>query len=378
LPFSTRLRGFTNTMPYSILSVAYPFTYVGENSVGGSEQVLTLLDRALTENGHRSIVIAAEGSEIRGTLIPSPAAPGLLDPSVREWGQKVHRRLLRETLSRYPVDLVHMHSLDFHQYLPPPSTPTLATLHLPPDWYPARIFRRKREHFYMNCVSFSQQKACPSQRMLLPIIPNGVDIARLATIRRTKRNYVLALGRICPEKAFHVALDAAKRADVDFVLAGEVAPYADHKRYFRTRIAPRLDQRRQFIGPANFETKRRLLGEAKCLLVTSEVQETSSLVAMEALATGTPVIAFPTGALLEIVEHGKTGFLAADVQGMAKAIGAVDRLDPEDCRNAARRNFSAEKMIKGYTDTYRRVIGKGDGVLESTQAMSAGSWLVNW
>jgi glycosyltransferase involved in cell wall biosynthesis len=238
----------------------------------------------------------------------------------------------------------------------------------------------------MNCVSSSQQKACPSQRMLLPIITNGVDIARLngvdiarlGTVKWTKRNYVLALGRICPEKAFHVALDAAKRADVDFVLAGEVAPYADHKRYFRTMIAPRLDQRRQFIGSANFETKRRLLGEAKCLLVTSEVQETSSLVAMEALALGTPVIAFPTGALLEIVEHGRTGFLAADVQKMAKAIGTVDRLDPETCRNAARRHFSAEKMIKGYTNAYHRVMGKGDGILERSRAMSAGSWLVDW
>jgi glycosyltransferase involved in cell wall biosynthesis len=194
------------------------------------------------------------------------------------------------------------------------------------NWYPARIFRLRRQQFYLNCVSSSQQKACPSRRLLLPIIHNGVDVARLGAVNRTKQNYVLALGRICPEKAFHLALDAAKRANVECVLAGEVAQYADHKRYFRTKIAPRLDERRQFIGPVNFETKRRLLSEARCLLVTSEVQETSSLVAMEALAAGTPVIAFPTGALAEIVEQGRTGFLAANVGEMAKAIGAVDRL----------------------------------------------------
>jgi len=365
-------------MAYTILSVAYPFTYVGENAVGGSEQVLTLLDRALTESGHGSLVIAAEGSEVSGTLITSPPANGLLNTAVREWGQKVHRRLLRETLSRYPVDLVHMHSLDFHQYLPPPGTPTLATLHLPPYWYPARIFRLRRQQFYLNCVSSSQQKACPSRRLLLPIIHNGVDVARLGAVNRTKQNYVLALGRICPEKAFHLALDAAKRANVECVLAGEVAQYADHKRYFRTKIAPRLDERRQFIGPVNFETKRRLLSEARCLLVTSEVQETSSLVAMEALAAGTPVIAFPTGALTEIVEQGRTGFLAANVGEMAKAIGAVDRLDPEECRNEARRRFSAEKMIEGYIEAYCRILGQGDGVLQCSRAMSAGSWLVDW
>src|SRR5579871_2546935 len=128
-------------MAYTILSIAYPFTHVGEDAVGGSEQVLTLLDRSLTETGHRSLVIAAEGSALRGTLIPSPSAIGPFDTTVREEGQRLHKRLMRETLAKYSVDLVHMHSLDFHQYLPPPGVPTLATLHLPPDWYPPQIFR---------------------------------------------------------------------------------------------------------------------------------------------------------------------------------------------------------------------------------------------
>src|SRR5438874_6100772 len=136
-------------MGYTVLNVAYPLTQVGENAVGGSEQVLTLLDRALTEAGHHSLVIAAEGSEVRGTLIPSPPVDGTLDPEVRKWGEKVHKQLIRDTLSRYAVDLVHMHSLDFHRYLPEPGTPTLATLHLPPDWYPPRIFQLRRSHLYL-------------------------------------------------------------------------------------------------------------------------------------------------------------------------------------------------------------------------------------
>lgn len=120
-------------MGYTVLSVAYPLTEVGENAVGGSEQVLTLLDRSLTEAGHRSLVIAAEGSSVRGTLIPSPTAKGPLDQAIREWGQKIHKELIEDTLSRYSVDVVHMHSLDFHCYLPERRVPTLATLHLPPD-----------------------------------------------------------------------------------------------------------------------------------------------------------------------------------------------------------------------------------------------------
>ncbi len=364
-------------MNCTVLSIAYPFTYVSENAVGGSEQVLTLLDRALTEQGNRSLVIAAEGSHVKGTLIPSPTADGLLDAGVRKRGQEVHRRLLRETLSKYSVDLVHMHSLDFHQYLPPAGTPTLATLHLPPYWYPDRIFRLRRKQFYLNCVSSSQQKLCPSKRLLLPVIRNGVDVERLHIGHRSKRSYALALGRICPEKAFHLALDAAKQAGIDFLLAGEVAPYKDHKRYFRTKIAPRLNNRRKFIGPLDFETKRRLLHGAKCLLVTSEVEETSSLVAMEALAAGTPVIAFPIGALPEIIEHGRTGFLVANSREMARAIQAVDRLDPEECRNAASRHFSAAKMIESYLGVYRRILGHVE-VPERSRVTSAGSWLVDW
>ena len=364
-------------MGYTVLSVAYPLTEVGENAVGGSEQVLTLLDRALTEAGHRSLVIAAEGSEVRGTLIPSPAATGTLDPAAREWGEKIHKKLIRDTLSRYSVDLVHMHSLDFHRYLPDPGTPTLATLHLPPDWYPPRIFQLDRRHFYLNCVSSSQQKACPPSSLLLPSIANGVDVHRIHG-RSGKRKYALALGRICPEKGFHFALDAAKRAHVDLLLGGEVFPYAAHQEYFRKKIAPRLDRRRRFIGPVRFDTKKRLLLQAKCLLIPSIVQETSSLVAMEALAAGTPVIAFPSGALPEIIEHGKTGYLVSNVQEMAEAIGAVDKLDCDECRDAARRRFSAEKMWEQYAQVYRRIISQKTAEAEHVRPLSATSWLVNW
>src|ERR1051326_3429979 len=131
-------------MGHTVLSVAYPLTEVGEDAVGGSEQVLATMDRALTEAGHRSLVIAAQGSKVRGTLIPSPAANGTIDQLQRELAQKAHRHRIQEVLSSYSVDLVHMHSLDFHTYLPESGPPTLATLHLPPDWYPSHIFYHHR------------------------------------------------------------------------------------------------------------------------------------------------------------------------------------------------------------------------------------------
>src|SRR5689334_14368807 len=115
----------------------------------------------------------------------------------------------------------------------------------------------------------------------------------------------------------------------------------------------RLDRQRKFHGSVGMEQKRRLLTGARCLLVPSLVAETSSLVAMEALACGTPVIAFRSGALPEIVEHGRTGFLVNDERQMADAIAAVGTLDPAACREIAGRRFSLEKMVDAYFAIYR-------------------------
>jgi glycosyltransferase involved in cell wall biosynthesis len=344
-------------MSLSILSIAYPLAPVGPDAAGGSEQILSLLDRHLVRNGHRSVVIACEGSQTEGALIPTPLAPGLLDESVRAEAQEHHRRAIAEALQRWEFDLVHMHSLDFHAYLPPPGPPVLVTLHLPPDWYPASVFRPLRPDTWLQCVSGSQERNCPSGEALLPHIENGVPLERLSTAVR-KRNFALALGRICPEKGYHLALDAAIAADSPLLLAGEIFRYHAHEEYFRSELLPRLNAKtRRFLGPVGMARKRRLLAAARCLLVPSLVPETSSLVSMEALACGTPVIAFSSGALSEIVEHGRTGFIVRDEREMAEAIRRVDSIDPEACREAARRRFSADRMISEYMRLYRKLTG---------------------
>ncbi|MGH9351176.1 MAG: glycosyltransferase, partial [Terriglobia bacterium] len=142
------------------------------------------------------------------------------------------------------------------------------------------------------------------------------------------------------------------------LLAGEVFPYAWHQKYFEREIVPRLDSRRRFIGPVGFGGKSRLLAHAKCLLAPSTVAETSSLVAMEALASGTPVIAFPSGALAEIVEQGRTGYLVANTEEMARAIPMTGAIDPLACRRAAEVRFSAAAMFEGYIALYRRILLK--------------------
>ena len=192
---------------------------------------------------------------------------------------------------------------------------------------------------------------------MLPEIPNGVDVDGFGG-RHAKRGFALALGRICPEKGFHIALDAARQAGIGLLLAGQAFGYEEHERYFRDEIVPRLDARRRFIGPVGFVRKRRLLAAARCLLVPSLCPETSSLVAMEALASGTPVIAFPNGALAEIVEHGRTGFLVRDEMEMTEAIAVAGAIDPKVCREEARRRFSAFRTVEAYMRLYEDLAGR--------------------
>jgi glycosyltransferase involved in cell wall biosynthesis len=139
------------------------------------------------------------------------------------------------------------------------------------------------------------------------------------------------------------------------LLAGQVFPYDGHERYFREQIVPRLDRQRRFIGPLSFARKRRLLTAARCVLLPTLAPESSSLVAMEALACGTPVVAFPAGALPEIVEHGVTGFIVPDAEAMTDALGELDRIDPRECRAVAETRFGADRMHESYLALYREL-----------------------
>jgi glycosyltransferase involved in cell wall biosynthesis len=338
--------------PLTVLSVAYPFAPVGPDTSGGAEQVLYRLDAALVKAGHRSLVAAMDGSRVSGTLLPTPSVDGDIDAKERADAHAAVREIIERALRRWPVDVLHLHGLDFPAYLPEPGVPTLITLHLPPGWYPREVFSMRRPRTWLHAVSEAEDRAIPDGVARLAPIPNGVPVEDLSA-RHAKRGYVLALGRVCPEKGFHLALDAAKEAGVPLLLAGEVFPYPDHEQYFQQNILPRLDAARRYIGPIGFARKRRLLSGARCLLVPSLAPETSSLVAMEAAACGTPVVAFPNGALPETVEHGRTGLLVHNTHEMAEAIRAADALDPAVCRATARERFSLERMADRYLTVYR-------------------------
>jgi glycosyltransferase involved in cell wall biosynthesis len=336
----------------TVLNVAYPLAAVSRGAAGGAEQIVSILDARLCRAGHQSIVVAREDSTIQGVLEPTPVVRGELNDEARRIAWREHKSAIARVLERWQVDLIHLHGLDCASYLPSDCFPALVTLHLPVDWYPARLFRLGRENLWFNCVSHSQASLAPRGSQMLDPIPNGIELDEFAGSFR-KRNFCLAIGRICHEKGFHHALRAARKANAELLLAGKVFGYPAHKRYYELEIVPLLDGRRRFIGPAGLRAKRKLVAQARCVLIPSLAPETSSLVAMEAMASGTPVIAFRSGALPEIVEHGKTGFLVANEDEMADAISATDQIDPNHCRNTARERFSAAFMFERYLSVYR-------------------------
>lgn len=343
------------TRPLTIVSVAYPFAPVGPDAVGGAEQVLSMVDEAIVAAGHRSVVIACEGSACAGELVTVPRVTGHIDAPVRQTMYELVARTLDRVVRDTGANLVHAHGVDFHAYLPTRSVPVLATLHLPLSYYPPHALLPARTRTWLNGVSSSQMRAAPPDMPRVGEVPNGIRLETYAPCHGPKRRYAMCIGRICPEKGFDLAIEAAQRASAPLLLAGRAFAYDEHERHFRADIAPRLRAGCRFIGPVGPARKRFLLARARCLLVPSRVAETSSLVAMEALACGTPVIALRAGALPDIVDHGRTGWIVDDVDDMVRAIRSVDDIDRRACRSAAEQRFSAAAMTRRYLELYSRL-----------------------
>lgn len=338
-----------------VLSVAYPLFPVSADSAGGAEQILFLLERGLVKAGHRSIVIAAQGSRVTGELVETPAAAGEITDAVRQQAQQAHAVCIQQALGQSPADLVHFHGLDFSTYLPARLVPKIATLHLPLAWYPQPVF--DLSDITLCCVSESQARTAPDG-LRLPVVTNGIDLARYRT-DAPRRPYLLWLGRVCEEKGADIALRVAHRLDLPLIVAGPVHSFPYHQAYFSERVAPLLDEMRRYVGAVALEQKIELLAAARCVLIPSLAAETGSLVAMEAIASGKPVIAFRSGALPETVEHGVTGFIVDSEAEMAEAVQRTGEISPFRCREEAVRRFDAARMVEDYINLYRHALASG-------------------
>ena len=159
----------------TVLSIAYPFAPVGPNLVGGAEQILWDLDQALVEAGHRSLVVACEGSRPAGTLfaVPLPKRE-TLDEADREWCRQEFHKAVDRALASERVDVVHVHSMELYGYEFPPEIPVLITLHLPVEWYADRAMGKYKARARFCYVSETQKRAGIDVFGDAPVIETGV------------------------------------------------------------------------------------------------------------------------------------------------------------------------------------------------------------
>ena len=344
----------------SILYISYPLLAISDESAGGAEQMLLTLEREIVRAGHRTTVAACDGSRVSGRLLatgePVKVADAF-DPRERE-----HCARILDYLGEHPdeFDLIHDESGSFFRHADRCSVPVLATLHLPRSFYREDWFCRTPKSAILNCVSQSQAQTFADVTNVIGVVQNGIAVDRFTLCER-KRDYLLWIGRICEEKAPHAAIAAAKQAGMHLFIAGQVYPFSYHQQYFERAICPSLGEGVSCVDSPLFEDKVALLQNARALLLTSTAEETSSLVAMEAMACGTPVIAVRRGAFPEIVAHGKTGFIVDDVREMASAVAGLSEIDPAKCSWRVEEMFSAQRMARDYERIYHRVVAKHGG-----------------
>jgi glycosyltransferase involved in cell wall biosynthesis len=355
-----------------ILYIAYPLLTVSRESAGGAEQVLWTLEREMARCREQTIVAASNGSRVTGELFSTGEPcqePDDLERRNREHQDKIVAFVRQRAREGRAFDLVHDHSGSFWLRAAEIGHPVLATLHLPRSFYPPQHFDNIPANLTFNCVSASQARSFAAGTASFEVVANGIAL-ELFEPNFGPRHGLLWLGRICEEKAPHLALDIAARAGLPIALAGHVYPFSYHQQYFDHVVAPRLKQMPQaaFTSLPSFDRKRQLLREAQTLLITSLAEETSSLVAMEATASGTPVIAFAHGALPEIVRHGVTGFLVNSAEDAVRALRRINEIDPAVCARHARESFSSSGMMENYVRLYARVVANASRASEPSAA----------
>jgi glycosyltransferase involved in cell wall biosynthesis len=250
-------------------------------------------------------------------------------------------------------DIIHIHPYRRAiQFAPLTKTPTVFTIHDPiKGLYKFMLEQTKKQpSTFLITLSNAQRKPLPTLNYTGTVY-NGLDLKNYPFNPKPKDFFVFA-GRFCQEKGVDLAISAAKAAKVKLKLAGG----PDKGRFFKEKIKPYLGRDIQYVGMLNFKEMGKFYKEAKGLLYPIRWEEPFGLVMIEAMACGTPVIAFDRGSAKEVIKDGKTGFVVNSLKEMTEAIKNIDKIKREDCRIWVEKNFTIEKMVENYEKVFYKIL----------------------
>ncbi|MGD0831453.1 MAG: glycosyltransferase family 4 protein, partial [Terracidiphilus sp.] len=338
-----------------IAQVAPLYESVPPRLYGGTERVISYLTEELVRQGH-DVTLFASGDSITSASLSAVCDRALRlrkarlpDPLAR------HMQLIEAVVQRSrEFDVMHFH-LDYlpFSHLRRQSTPAVTTLHGRldiPDLFP--VFREFND---MNLISISNAQRRPMPwAAWLTSVHHGLP-EKLHRRGQGNGGYLAFLGRVSPEKRLDRAIEIAKLVDMPLKIAAKIDP-ADQDYYDRCIRSLLVEPHTEFIGEIAEHEKTAFLGNARALLFPIDWPEPFGLVMIEAMACGTPVIAFRGGAVEEIIDDGVTGFVVSSIEEAAAAVRNVSMIDRGVCRATFERRFSARRMCHDYVHAYDRTI----------------------
>ncbi len=316
---------------------------------GPTERVVSFLTEGLVERGVDVTLFATADSETSGRL--HSVAPrhceedNELDTKVWEC---LHISELFEMADKF--DVIHNH-FDFLplSYSGLIKTPVITTIHGFSSQQTLEVYRKYDKKVYY--VSTSNANRSPELTYFATVY-HGIDVESF-TFNDSGGDYLIFFGRIHPENGTREAIEIAKQAGLDLVIAGVI----EDKEYFRSEVEPTLDGKRvRYIGSITPDKQNALLGGGRALLYPINFDDPFGLTLVEANACGTPVISFTKGSAREIISHGINGFLVQDISDAVKAIEHIEEISRRECRKIAAERFSRDRMVDEYLELYQRIL----------------------
>jgi glycosyltransferase involved in cell wall biosynthesis len=336
-----------------IAVIAPPWYRVPPSGYGGIEWVVALLADGLTDRGHDVTLFAPPGSETDAELVPPLAEVPRQEVIGDPWYEAAHAVPAYDRADEF--DLLHDHTGPVGASIGAMSeAPTVHTLHGPFTDQTTMLYRRIARRHWFVAISERQRSMAPANLRWAGVVYNGIPMDRYP-LRQDKGDYLFFLGRADEEKAPHLAIEAARQAGRRLVLC--VTTKNERERaYWAEMVEPILGDDVEVHGECDQEQKTGLLAGAAALLFPIQWAEPFGLVMTEAMACGTPVVAWRNGSVPEVVADGQTGFIVASVEEMAAAVDRVGELDPRVLRSRVEERFSAEAMVAGYERAYERAL----------------------